>query len=504
MKRILTHARRERGQILILAALLITIFLGLVGLAIDAGFHYVERRQLQNAADQATLAAAYELSYGGNTAAAATAALENAAANGFNNDGSTNTVVVNIPPASGDYTGETNGVEVVITDLAVDTFFIQVLVPSTTQIVGRGVAVFAGTAGQPGVPTQPVPIIVPDGSCSGTPVVDGRAQEGAEGYAKVAGLISTTTSASYGDAFYACDDTYFYFALRMNGPSTGGNVANENVYGGCKDPEIKYKSGEIDKVKGTISSIGANTFMVEVLGQFVTVDVDGSTNYKSPLNDFADLTVGMSVEVRADSEIGPLHILAKEVKKKKDVYCNASISSTYHSDYNTGWADSAHTFGKLEGSDRARFQISCDGAPVHDFIQDYLRQVGTDWVSDAAGDGEILVAGPNQSASSLEFNLENPLITGWGDDPGEDPLVESPPFSPQYPSYDSEYDGFIWEMIYEFRVPKSAYTGCNNIQFGLHDFPGTSGGLEGMHSSPAKTADGVYLQVQPFTIRLVE
>ena len=59
-------------------------------------------------------------------------------------------------------------------------------------------------------------------------------------------------------------------------------------------------------------------------------------------------------------------------------------------------------------------------------------------------------------------------------------------------------------MLYEFRVPVSDYTGCNLVTFGLHDFEGSAGGLEGMHSSPAKTGDGVFLQVEPFDVRLVE
>ena len=161
----LARFHAERGQILVMAALLIIVFLGLVGLAVDAGFHFVERRQLQNAADTATMAAAYELSYGGNDAAATVAALENAAANGYNNDGTTNTVVVNIPPLSGDYADEVTGVEVIITNLDVDTFFIQVLVPSTTQIVGRGVAVFAGAGGQPGEAPEPFPVVLPAITC---------------------------------------------------------------------------------------------------------------------------------------------------------------------------------------------------------------------------------------------------------------------------------------------------------------------------------------------------
>ncbi|MCH7699186.1 MAG: hypothetical protein IH865_09655 [Chloroflexi bacterium] len=477
--------------------------LGLVGLAIDTGFHFVERRQLQNAADHATVAAAYELKAGGGTAAAAAVALAYAASNGYDNDGETNTVTVNIPALEGEFAGQSGSIEVVIRDLDVQTFFIQVLVPSVTQIEGRGVAVFSG-GGSTGTPTDPLPVKLPDLPCDDNQaVVDGRVTA-SEDYTSVANLISTTTSVDYGEAFFACDGTYYYFALQMNGPSTGGGVANENVYAGCKPSEIQYKNGDIDKIKGTVTSIGASSFTVEAEGQIFTVDVDGSTSYKGGLNSFGDLTVDMPVDVKVETEYGPLYVLAKEVKKAKDAYCTPTSNTTYHSTYNTGWADNAHTFGKLLGSDRARFQISCDGAATHDFIQDYLRQVGADWVSDAAGDGEVFVAGPDQSASSLEFNLENPAITGWGDDPGENPLEQSPPFNPQYPAYDSEYDGFVWEMLYEFRVPVSAYSGCNQVTFGLHEFSGSAGGLEGMHSSPAKTADGVFLQVEPFDVRLVE
>ena len=498
---LVTH--QERGQILILAALMTTVLLGLAGLVIDSGVYYAERRQAQNAADEATLAAAYELSYGGGVAAATAAALDYAAANGYNNDGVGNTVTVNMPPTGGDYVGNAGAIEVVIRDLDVPTFFIHVLVPSAAQIEGRGVSVFSGgtTLGQP---TQPLPIILPTLPCDDNQaLVDGRVTDN-EDYTKVADLISTTTSVDYGDAFYACDGTYYYFALRLNGPASGGGVANENVYAGCKPSEIKYRNGEIDKIKGTVITIGASSFTVEAEAQIVTVDVDGNTSYKGNLNDFSDLTVGMAVDVKVETMYGPLYVLAKEVKDAKEAFCTTASYTTYHSDFSTGWADGAHTFGKLLKSDRARFQINCGGTVVHDFVQDYLRKVGSDWVSDAAGDGQVIVAGPDQSASSLEFNLENPSITGWGDDPGENPLEQSPPFNPQYPSYDSEYDGFVWEMLYEFRVPISAYTGCNQVTFGLHEFAGQAGGLEGIHSSPAKTSDGAFLQVQPLDVRLVE
>ena len=95
-----------------------------------------------------------------------------------------------------------------------------------------------------------------------------------------------------------------------------------------------------------------------------------------------------------------------------------------HADYQTGWKK--HDFKALEKSDRAHFQVGCDGAAIHDFEQDYLRPDGAGWTSDANGDGQIVTAGPTESASSLEWNPENPTLTGWGDDPGEDPLTQSP------------------------------------------------------------------------------
>ena len=60
-------------------------------------------------------------------------------------------------------------------------------------------------------------------------------------------------------------------------------------------------------------------------------------------------------------------------------------------------------------------------------------------------------------------------------------------------------------MIYEFRVPRQPYANCvGPIQFGLHDFSGSAGPLEGIHSSLAKTAEGVWLQIQASVLKLVE
>ncbi len=489
---------------LVLVVLFTTMILGVVGLAIDTGFHYVARRHLQNAADQATLAAAYEMQYGGNDEAATTAALDNAEANGFDNDGTSNTVAVNIPATTGQFAGEDGSIEVVIRDLAVQTFFIHVLVPSTTQIQGRGVSMFTGSAAGTGEATEPLPVVLPNLPCDDNQaVVDGRVTD-EEDYTSIGQLISTTTSTHYGEAFYACDGQFMYFALVMNGPGTGGGVANENVYGdggGCDETELDHdRKGDIDEIKASIATIGASSFTMEAQGLTITVDVDQSTQYRGDLDVFGDLAVGMAVEVEVKTDYGGQHVLAKKVKDSNDVYCPATVTDGYHEAYNTGW-EKVHTYRKLEHSDRARFQVSCDGTPRHDFIQDYLVELGNNnWKSDASDNGEVIHAAPTASASSLEWNLKHPQETGWALG-----LLQSPPFNPQYPFYDSAYDGWIWEMLYEFKVPLGAYSSCSQVTFGLHDFSGSAGGLEGMHSSPAKTSDGVFLQIgQAFDVRLVE
>src|SRR5687768_5409714 len=52
---------RERGQVLVMAALLVPVLLAMTGMAIDAGGYASDRRSLQNAADAVALAAAQRL-----------------------------------------------------------------------------------------------------------------------------------------------------------------------------------------------------------------------------------------------------------------------------------------------------------------------------------------------------------------------------------------------------------------------------------------------------------
>ena len=110
-------------------------------------------------------------------------------------------------------------------------------------------------------------------------------------------------------------------------------------------------------------------------------------------------------------------MLATEVNGNNKSYCTPEINPNYHAVYNTGWVK--HDFKALRNSDRARFQLACDDVVQHDFIQDYLREdqaAPGGWASDAAGDGEVIVAGPEESRSSLEYNLEDSTFDTEGTD----------------------------------------------------------------------------------------
>ena len=101
-------SHKKRGIVAVLVAVSLIAILGIAALAIDAGKLLDDDRRLQAAADAAALAAADDLftNYYANGGAdpngtAAAMPLSTAAADGYNNNGTTNTVTVNIPPTSG-------------------------------------------------------------------------------------------------------------------------------------------------------------------------------------------------------------------------------------------------------------------------------------------------------------------------------------------------------------------------------------------------------------------
>src|SRR4051794_13084268 len=76
---------RESGQVLVIFALALIAIVAMTGLVLDGGSTFVQRRDQQNVADAAALAAAYAYATTGSTASASTAAQMIATDNGFAN-----------------------------------------------------------------------------------------------------------------------------------------------------------------------------------------------------------------------------------------------------------------------------------------------------------------------------------------------------------------------------------------------------------------------------------
>ncbi len=126
------HQKGSRGQAIIIIVLSLIGLIGMSALAIDGGNAFLDRRRAETAADATALTAALTRIEGGNWRAAA---LATAASNGYNNDGTTNTVELNTPPLSGPYVGNSEYIEVIITS-HLSTYFARVVgIPQITNVV---------------------------------------------------------------------------------------------------------------------------------------------------------------------------------------------------------------------------------------------------------------------------------------------------------------------------------------------------------------------------------
>lgn len=92
---------RERGQILVMFTLALLGILGVVGLAVDGGSTYAQRRGQQGATDLAALAAANDFLINQNTSQAQDRGREVAAANAFADGVAGTNVAVNIDTSNG-------------------------------------------------------------------------------------------------------------------------------------------------------------------------------------------------------------------------------------------------------------------------------------------------------------------------------------------------------------------------------------------------------------------
>lgn len=168
--------------------------------------------------------------------------------------------------------------------------------------------------------------------------------------------------------------------------------------------------------------------------------------------------------------------------------------AAYHTNANTGWQYSASKTGggdylERVKSEHAVFQLNCDSTLVHSFKHQYVddptlssgfkSSVKAPGRSKTTGITPPFVGGPaaNDVSSSMVYNLNNPALTGWS---VANAKVQSPPFliPPGYPSADPAYPNWEWSMLYEFRVPRAAFSACGTSSIQVLQ----------IHSSPPKVA----------------
>jgi Flp pilus assembly protein TadG len=144
-EKVMKMMREESGQTTVLLALCMTSLLGVMALSVDVGTFLHAKRMVQAAADSAAIAGAAEIHYESIDKTTVTAAAKAAAkANGFT-DGSNNvTVTVNSidtgsGPVNGPHAGNTNYVEVVISQSR-PTFFMSLFGQTSMGVAARAVA----------------------------------------------------------------------------------------------------------------------------------------------------------------------------------------------------------------------------------------------------------------------------------------------------------------------------------------------------------------------------
>lgn len=207
--------RSSPGQILVLMAIAMAVLAAFAALAIDVGNLWTTKRLMQTAADAAAIAGADAITQGAATGSStiASAAQSAATQNGFT-DGSATikssspvSIVVNNPPVSGPYSGDSTAVQVTISQTE-PTYFMPVVGVKSVPITVTAVA-----------------MIKASGSCIYS--LD----------SSVSGALTVSGTASISSACGAYVDSNSSSALTINGGGTlqaplvgvvGGTVVNGN------------------------------------------------------------------------------------------------------------------------------------------------------------------------------------------------------------------------------------------------------------------------------------
>ena len=139
-------SHQESGQILVLTAVSMIALMGIMAITLDASFMFEKRNRLHAVADAAAKSAAIEIVRNPSVTQAGLEAFadQQALAHNFTStrQGGTTSVVINRPPTSGTFAGNTSYVEAVVSEVT-STFFAKILgwtnmTPLATAVAGAG------------------------------------------------------------------------------------------------------------------------------------------------------------------------------------------------------------------------------------------------------------------------------------------------------------------------------------------------------------------------------
>lgn len=135
----------DRGQLIPVMALGLTMLMGAAALAVDVGYWRYQQRLEQNAADSAAVAGAAEIPWSTASPGPVLSARNDATTNGYTQGVANAGVTVNWPPASGPNAGSNSAVEVIITKQQ-PSFFAGIFGGSQT-VQARAVAKLTTSSG---------------------------------------------------------------------------------------------------------------------------------------------------------------------------------------------------------------------------------------------------------------------------------------------------------------------------------------------------------------------
>lgn len=154
------------GSYAVIAAIILPVLIGVVGLGTDVGIWLLKHGSLQTAADSGALSAANALQSGESNSNATLAANAIAASYGFAAGSNGTVVTVNMPPTSGSYQNASNAIEVIL-QISQARNFSSIWNSQPVTIKARAVA----TQGSPGSGC----VLALDPSASGAATTQGSA-----------------------------------------------------------------------------------------------------------------------------------------------------------------------------------------------------------------------------------------------------------------------------------------------------------------------------------------